>query len=269
MVNVEHIFPGQNFGVYENLAVDEWLFHESERTGRAFLRVYTFPQPAIYLSQDQRVDDLRHENLDGIPYTRRWTGGGGAILCDRNVVGYTVIVPLSEAKEQTDAHRKFGGKVRDVLLSKGLENVELWNEFSVRINDQIIAGHGQRHGSKSFLYHGILALYPWDFDKLSLLLNLPPGEIEVIRKLPSVNDFVPLTHEEFSRDLIQKFGAVTLNDALFEQECLEEAKKLVQEKYANPEWIQKGQGKQYKGLGFCFVAIRPPEKRGSKEHKKL
>ena len=87
-MKIEHVFHGKTFDPYENLAIDEWLFREAEKTGRAFLRIYTFPKETIYLSQDQHLSDLRLENLDGTTYTRRYTGGGGAIFCDKNVVGY-------------------------------------------------------------------------------------------------------------------------------------------------------------------------------------
>ena len=133
----------------------------------------------------------------------------------------------------------------------------------------MVAGHGQRAGTKSLLYHGVIALYPWNTERIEEVLNLPSGEIEVVRQLPAVNDFVSLTHDEFAKELIEKFGAVTLEDALFEEKCLKGARKLVREKYAHREWIENGDAKQYKGLGFCFVAIRPHEKKHHKDFVSL
>ena len=88
----------------ENMAVDEALLDESDRTGGAFLRLYRFSPPCLSLGRNEparaRYDRAAITRL-GITVVRRPTGGRA--VWHEHEVTYAVAAPLAA----------LGGSVRD------------------------------------------------------------------------------------------------------------------------------------------------------------
>ncbi|HEY6207805.1 MAG TPA: hypothetical protein VIW28_01985, partial [Gemmatimonadales bacterium] len=110
----------------ENMAVDQALLHESDRTGRAFLRLYRFSPPCLSLGRNEparaRYDRAAIVRL-GIAVVRRPTGGRA--VWHEHEVTYAVAAPLAALGEgwrggasvrdsSVAIHRRLAGALRSL-----------------------------------------------------------------------------------------------------------------------------------------------------------
>jgi lipoate-protein ligase A len=107
-------------GTY-NMALDEALMRESQRTGNAYFRVYGWESPTLSLGRNQRARG--HYDMDaaarlGVSIVRRPTGGR-ALLHDREIT-YSVAMPAANTGEAAAAYAFINEVLLDGLRQLGV-----------------------------------------------------------------------------------------------------------------------------------------------------
>ena len=88
-----------------------------------------------------------------------------------------------------EIHRHFGSMIAGAI-SKIIDksnSIELGKAYSIRVNGKPIAGNGQYLNlGTAFLYHGVMAILPWDAARINALLHLRNEDYEELKVLPSI-----------------------------------------------------------------------------------
>lgn len=250
-----------SYDAAENLAIDD-LMLEKASEGQKCLRIFDFNETSVVLARTEDFGDLK--STEGIDYSRRDTGGS-AIVCNDGVLSYSVAIPAGKNDYPENLHRNyFGPKIADALNDLGVdkENLGVGEHFSVRIDGGTVSGNSQRKKNDAVLYHGVIALEPWDTDELDELIELRQkngeSEKEFIESLPGVKDYVDYELEELKYALTEEIAEKFTSGSYSNEELTEHDKERVSElseKYRDEDWIRTAYGQ--KGLkqdqGFCFV----------------
>ncbi|MFB6216700.1 MAG: biotin/lipoate A/B protein ligase family protein [Candidatus Aenigmatarchaeota archaeon] len=248
----------------ENLGIDDFLIEKTAETGQKYLRLYDFENPAVILARNEHTSDLESlkENHD---YTRRDTGGS-VIYCGENGLFYSIVMPAEENDYPENLHQDyFGPKIAEALNRLGVEEERLGvgEHFSVRINGYTIAGHAQRKKNGAILYHGVLAVEPWDVEKLDELINLRERdgqkEKHFIESLPALREYVNYSGDEIreatKEQIIESFTNGDYTDYRLSGEERKKVMSLVEDRYNDPDWFNSAHGSDSlkNDQGFCFV----------------
>ena len=194
---------------YENLALDEVLFEECERSGTtAYLRFWKADTTFVVLGYANRVSpevNIDRCRADGIPILRR-ISGGGAVVQSNGCLSYTLVLPMSKEQELhslSGANRFIMERIRRAvagLLSGASVCVE--GDTDLVVNGFKVAGNAQRRGIRAVLFHGVF------------LVNTDLRLIEQFLPMPSrVPEYrFRRSHADFVRNLGLPFCA--LQDAI-------------------------------------------------------
>ena len=244
-----------------NLAIDDYLLEKASEEGTKSLRLYEFESPSVILARNECFSDIKDVKED-VDYTRRDTGGS-VIYCDDNAVFYSIVVPLEENRYPEELHREyFGPKIADVLDEVGVEKelLGVGEHFSVRIDGKTVSGNSQRKKKDAVLYHGVLALEPWNVERLDSLIQLrekqEKSEYEFVESLPGVFEHAEHSEKGLVEDLlIERFTEGEYIISEFNEEELDLINEIAEEKYGNKEWIRNATNPSTlkKDQGFCFV----------------
>ena len=163
----------------ENMAVDEALLDESDRTGGAFLRLYRFSPPCLSLGRNEparaRYDRAAITRL-GITVVRRPTGGRA--VWHEHEVTYAVAAPLAALGEgsvrdnSVAIHRRLAAALRSLGVAATLAPRARAPELGagacfaalvggeVVVDGQKVIGSAQVRlgGGRAFLQHGSILL---------------------------------------------------------------------------------------------------------------
>lgn len=251
-------------GTYDaatNLALDEVMLDRAADGDRT-VRVYGFERPSVILARNESPADVR-EWRDGVDYTRRDTGGS-VIYCDDNALFYSVAAPADGAFPERLHRDHYGPRIARALADAGVpeDRLGVGEHFSVRIDGGTVSGNSQRLADGAVLYHGVLAVEPWDTDHLAELVRLRErdGERErdFIAGLPGVADHAPGSPDEVAdrveRALVERLTGGAYGERPLDG-ALEAAEEIADEKYRSDGWVRDARGTE--GLkedqGFCFV----------------
>lgn len=250
-------------GTYDaatNLAVDELMLDKAKR-GERSLRIYGFERPSVILARNESYSDVKTEE-DGVEYTRRDTGGS-VIYCDDSAVFYSVAMPVEDEFPEHVHREVLGPRIAEALVDAGVpaDRVGIGEHFSVRIDGRTVSGNSQRKAGGGLLYQGLIAVEPWDEDRIDELISLRERgqhEREFIASLPGVVEYLdvgPADARTAVRDALR--GSFTRGDYREEElsgDEKERAEALVDDKYGTEAWLK---GEEMDGLkedqGFCFV----------------
>ena len=247
-----------------NLAIDDLMLEKAAETGEAYLRIYDFDDPAVILARNEHVDDIK-EFRETHDYTRRDTGGS-VIYCNENAIFYSVTIPAGTKDYPENLHREyFGPRIAEALSDLGVDDSKLGvgEHFSVRINNGTVSGNSQRKKKNAVMYHGVLAIEPWDTDELDDLIRLREKETqtekEFIDSLPGVVNHVDHSAEEAKkaakRLLIDKFTEEDYVEKSLDNEEWKRIRNRAESRYMDEDWIQTANGNKSldRDQGFCFV----------------
>src|SRR3989338_4241094 len=163
-------FGYDKFDAFMNMAIDDTIRNLSEKTQQSFVRFYDFERPSLILAYVEHPSDVIAGHADGYDITRRLSNGS-VILCDERTLAYSIVAPRNRY-DLTTMHETFGARIgRSIKELIRQDEVAIGEHFSVRVNNRTIAGHGQRAGP-SVLYHGVLAVRPWDMKKIAASIRL-------------------------------------------------------------------------------------------------
>lgn len=243
-----------------NLAIDEYLLEETSDKRNKVFRIYDFEKPSVILARMESYKDINGVK-EGVDYSRRDTGGS-VIYCDNNAMFYSIILPTGKNRFPEELHRNyFGPKIARVLDRAGVEKEKLGigEHFSVRINGKTVSGNSQRKKKDAVLYHGVLALEPWDVEKLDSLIKLreKEGELEkdFIEELPGIKEHCDTSYNELKKIFVEEVTEGDYSNRRIGKEQYEEIERLVNNKYGNEDWIRTGGNEEAlkEDRGFCFV----------------
>lgn len=254
-------------GTYDaatNLAIDDLMLEKAANTEEAYLRVYDFEDPAVILARNEHVEDI-NEFRETHDYTRRDTGGS-VIYCDENAIFYSITIPAGNNDYPENLHREyFGPRIADALSDLGVNDSKLGvgEHFSVRINEGTVSGNSQRKKKGAVLYHGVLALEPWDVNELDQIIELREKESETERdfidSLPGVfehTDYSGQEGKELAKQLlIENFTGQDYHDYSLTDQDWKKIVNRAENRYLDEEWLQNAHGNQSldRDQGFCFV----------------
>ena len=192
-------FGFDRFSAAKNMAIDEALEKQSSEAKNAYIRFYDFEKPSVILSYSDSKRCLRSEAFDekSIEISRRQSGGK-PIYVDDNVLAYSIISPLSDSNKEfestTRIHHYFGSRIIKAInafTNIGSDRVSLGNVYSIRIDGRPIAGHAQSHTlSRSFFYHGVLAIGKWDAERINKFLDIRREDYDDLKSSPCIRDLL-------------------------------------------------------------------------------
>ena len=225
----------------ENLALDEALLLAAESgVGGEVLRFWEWASPAVVLGSGGRladdVDELACSN-DRVPILRR-SSGGGTVLLGRGCLLYTLVLSYRRHPALPDIRRSYRfilGHISEAL-AEGVGPIA-----QAGISDLIFAGRkfsgtAQQRKRSFLLHHGTL-LYDMDLSLIPRYLHEPPRQPEY-RAGRTHLDFVvnlPLCRDEIKQRLRRLWEADEARLAW----PTAEVKRLVSDKYANPQWTRR------------------------------
>jgi lipoate-protein ligase A len=277
MIMVFVYFGHETANAFRNMAIDHTMVEMADKTEGSFARIYDFTRPAFILAYRQHPSDIYQENCSDFDVTRRLSQGG-VILCDKNTLCYSVAVPKSEYAGINNMHEVFGNRVANAIRHhvSGV-TVHTGRHYSVRIDGRIVVGNGQRALRSSILYHGTIAVMPWDVESISKVVKMSGEERRFVENLPCLKDFSPsIEKDKLSGSIL---SSITCND---HREASEDEKRELEKRvieleerfYRNPHWVELGPyhdssrpiederfyaNRLLKNWGFCFADVKSPE----------
>ena len=264
--NIIYLGNSKN-NVFENMAIDEALMEIAEKENKFFFRTYDFNKDSIILASSDSPNNIKVIDKN-IEVTRR-ISGGKPIYIDKNVFSYSFIGPLnknSELQNGDDIHKFFGSMILNAIkeISTSENNIELGKAYAIKVNNKPIAGHGQHIGrTHAFLYHGVMAIGPWDADKINRYLKLIRSDYEYLKDLPSINKIAKIQKmdNEYYKNEITRRIVKTLNHHFksvetisdIDKKNLEILKNIKVEKYKSESWKNRTDIALKEDSRFCLV----------------
>jgi lipoate-protein ligase A len=228
-----------------NLALDEALLQAVEAGEVApLVRVWEWPRLAVVLgASSHHAEDVHLEacQADGVPLTRR-ASGGGTVMLGPGALNVTIVLPvaLAEGLESVDrAHAYVLERLAESLRGQGVP-VDVQGSGDLAIGGRKCAGSAQRRLKRHFLVHTSI-LDMMDLTAIARYLAQP-------RRQPDYRQGRP--HTEFVTNLnLGRPGLVAAIQAAWcapRPETLgfaalpwTRAAALVAEKYSDPSWIRR------------------------------
>lgn len=173
---------------------------------------------------------------DGVPITRRASGGGTVMLGTGSLV-YTLVLSYSRARELRDLSSSYGwimNKLAQALQAIG--KVEHVGICDLAVAGRKISGNAQQRKREFLLHHGTI-LYAFDLPRIETYLHLPERQPEY-RAGRSHGEFVTnlLSTTENIKTLLRRAWEIEADPLDWPRE---RTAKLASEKYRSPEWVHR------------------------------
>jgi lipoate-protein ligase A len=265
--------------VAENLALDEALLLEAEAGRSAeILRFWEWPTPAVVLGAGGRLSEDVNQHAcqaDEVAIFRR-SSGGGTVLLGRGCLCYSLVLSYERHPALREIHSSFRfilGRVRDAVAplipSQGsgpgskiedrrskIENptssfvgpqssildprsscrLELAGTSDLAISGRKISGNSQQRKRRFLLHHGTI-LHAFDAKLADRYLLMPSRQPEyrLQRKHSEFVTNLPVPLNELESRILAAWNATAPLDSWPK----EAVRRLVENKYSRPEWIQR------------------------------
>lgn len=233
-----------NTDPYFNLALEEYLLKEFKKEAPVDCFILWQNEPCVVMGKNQNVFNEINEDFirkNNIKIARR-ISGGGAVYHDLGNLNFTFII--NDTQNDLRNYRKFTTPIIDVLAKFGIK-AQLSERNDLLIDGLKFSGNAQYKHKNRLLHHGTI-LFSSSLDNVRTALkadNTKDGRWvkSVSSQITNVQDHLSesMTIEDL-KIIIQKYIAekhenqcvynLTLND-------MEKVTKIIQKKYANPEWI--------------------------------
>jgi|GEM_PF-492141 hypothetical protein len=253
-----------------NMAIDEVLLGRADTEEKFFLRFYDVERPSVILSRNDHYSVIKEEAED-FDVCRR-ISGGGPIYLDGNTFQYSITGPLRAGNPLNknrlwpaeEIHRNLGPMLADAIndIVGGTQEMVLGRTSSVRVWNRPVAAHGHSvRPNHSFLYHGVIVVYPWDVKRIGRLLNMTDADYHEISTLPNIKELAvdgsgQVPYKDLLRSgLLGKFPKEKLcNISQVERDTiLNDSELLYQDYCRNKEWIYNEDGKLIRNSRFCIL----------------
>lgn len=276
------------FSQHENMGIEQYLIERvgNQKPGgnKASVRFYTFNRDSIVLGYAQATDVLKQ--LDsGFGLARRVTGGSH-VQTGPNIIAYSFVVPRDGTfKHFEDMRRYYADCVAGALQDIGLTSVEVDNKASIiNVGGRPIAGHAIYWGIKSAMLHGVIALTPYDANKINSMVHLKSRRIgnevyteyDALRNSPAVltelngNNLGGERLREIVGDaILRRVTEGDYTEMSVDGDVLKESLFLLRKRLGREKWVSEREppfttqeveaipgeelsGNLRKGLGYCL-----------------
>lgn len=224
----------------ENLALDEALLLAAEQGGAEVLRLWESATAAVVLGAAAEIHKEVHLDAcgaDGVPIGRR-SSGGGTVLLGSGCLIFTLILSYERAAELREIRSSYCYILRRIGdgLKPLVAGVEPAGTSDLAIDGRKVSGNSQQRKREHLLHHGTL-LYGFALETIARYLPAPPrqpeyregrGHAEFLANLPAARD-----------SLAQSLRGLWQADMPLERWPKETTRRLVEEKYARPEWVHR------------------------------
>lgn len=225
----------------DNLAVDEALLLEAEagRSGEV-LRFWEWAAPAVVLGSGcflaDDVDEAACQG-DGVPITRR-SSGGGTVLLGAGCLCYTLVLAYDRALDLHGIRSSYChilGRIR-AALADAVPGVACAGISDLAAAGRKFSGNSQQRKRAHLLHHGTL-LYAFDLAQVARYLRPPARQPDYRHGRPH-GDFLTnlaLSAAELKSRLCRTWDATPEISAWPESLV----RQLTAEKYACPDWTRR------------------------------
>lgn len=255
-----------------NMALDEAiLLSVGQGESPATLRLFAWDPPCLSLGYAQPFGDIDMEAITarGWGVVRRPTGGRAILHTDE--ITYSVIASNQEPRLSgpiVESYRRLSRALLEVLSLLGIQAnadkeydlpkqvdkrgvvcFEVPSNYEITVGDQKILGSAQARRSEGILQHGSLPLFG-DISRITQVLIFPDESKRnqvaqrVLERAATIESILQksISWEEAAAAFEKAFES-TLNLQFVHGDPtpreLQEAERLVREKYANPTWTNR------------------------------
>ena len=237
------IIPTQQRDAYMNMALDEACMESVRDGGKPTIRLFEWSKPSITIGRFQCLTDevdIQAVKEDGIPITRRITGGG-AVLHDHEIT-YSVVAP--QELFVSSVRESYGQMVKPLMQALAKLGVE--TQFrplnDVVLGTKKISGNAQTRKEGVVLQHGTIIIR---LDENKMRRYLTPDKSKVSDKPFTKSDGKVMSdvasygltyqqvHDAVREQLITTYQAV---EQEWSADELVRAKELAK-KYADEAWV--------------------------------
>ena len=230
-------------------AIDEVLTEKMESGDlEPTLRFWYRKNPSVPFGRFQSLEDeveMDYAEEKGIEVVRRITGGGAMFAEPGNVITYSIYIPKDQVPESIEeSYEELDKFAVEALKEVGIEaSYEPLND--IEHEDGKLGGAAQLRKEDAVLHHTTMS---FDLDTKEMLRVLRIGKEKVSDKavksaeqrVSRISDHVENSRKDVIEKMIEKFseGRDVEQGSLREVE-LDDAEKLMQEKFSSSEWNGK------------------------------
>ena len=246
---------------YFNIALDEALFLSAIDSRDSIIRLWTNKNPCIYLglSKKHKQEFFQdHCSNDNIPIIRRFSGGG-TVLHSKGNLNFSFIFPLEQYKNLQNLKQSYLEifKIIKKILEPYISNINFQGSSDFCIGNTKFSGNAQARKKNTLLHHGTI-MVDNDLSFINKYLK-QPLDIPAYRKTRSHKNFLT-TLKQHNNNNITTDKIIESFKKNFSSHCvckptkqeLEQAEKLMQEKYTQNWW------------NYCLVESRESKRLSTK-----
>jgi len=232
-----------------NMALDEAVSNGIERlTSPPTIRFYGWKPSAVSIGRFQSLED--EVDLDGckelgVEVVRRRTGGGAVFHDSEGEITYSLIAPEDLISRDINAsYQEICGHVISALAALGVE-AHFAPINDILVGGKKISGSAQSRRNSVFLQHGTLLL-DLDTKKMFRLLKISDAKMagknisSAEERVTGLRAYSDASKERVLAELQKAFtSGKQFSYCPWSGTELQEASRLVSERYANEEWTQE------------------------------
>lgn len=234
-----------------HVALDQVLPHEVATGARPpLLRIWDWDSSLVVIGSYQSLSnevDPEGAAAHGIDVVRRITGGGAMFMEQGNCITYSLVVPTSlvEGLSFEQAYAYLDDWVMGALAEIGVK------ARYVPLNDIAseqgkIGGAAQRRFAGGVLLHHVTMSYDIDADKMGEVLRIgreklsDKGTSSANKRVDPIRSQTGLPRDQIIAGFLDHFRRTyRTRDSTYTDAELAEAERLVETKFATPEWTAR------------------------------
>jgi lipoate-protein ligase A len=248
-MNWRIINTGEEFSEAMHHAIDEVMTEKMESGDlEPTLRFWYRKNPSVPFGRFQSLEDeveVKYTEENSIEVVRRITGGGAMFAEPGNVITYSIYLPGDQVPEDIEeSYRQLDRFAVEALQELGVEaSYKPLND--IEHEEGKLGGAAQLRKDDAVLHHTTMS---YDLDTAEMLRVLRIGKEKVSDKavksaeqrVSRISDHADHPREEVIEKMIRNFSdGKQAEDAEVEEETLEEARELAEEKFSSEDWNRK------------------------------
>jgi lipoate-protein ligase A len=248
-MNWRIINTGEEFSEAMHHAIDEVMTEKMESGDlEPTLRFWYRKNPSVPFGRFQSFEDeveADYAEENNIEVVRRITGGGAMFAEPGNVITYSIYLPGDQVPEDIEgSYRQLDRFAVEALQELGVDaSYQPLND--IEHEEGKLGGAAQLRKDDAVLHHTTMS---YDLDTAEMLRVLRIGKEKVSDKavksaeqrVSRISDHAGNDREEVIEKMIRKFSdGKQAEDAEVEEDTLEEARELAEEKFSSKEWNRK------------------------------